>query len=113
VYDRGALALQALRNEIGDEAFFAILKGWPARYAHGNATVADFREYAEEVSGQSLEALFETWLHQPSKPAAPAAGSASIGARGAGDTVRAPKSWKKIAATNSVHEREHGHGHGH
>lgn len=29
VYDRGAIALQALRNEIGDERFFEILKGWP------------------------------------------------------------------------------------
>lgn len=27
VYDRGALALQALRSEVGDEDFFAVLKG--------------------------------------------------------------------------------------
>lgn len=70
VYDRGALALQALRNEIGDEAFFAVLKGWPQKHAYGNASVGDFRTYAEEVSGQSLGALFDTWLFQPSKPAA-------------------------------------------
>lgn len=54
VCDRGAPALQALRNEIGDESFFEILKGWPARYAHGNARVGDFVAYAEEVSGESL-----------------------------------------------------------
>ena len=39
VYDRGALALQALRNEIGDKAFFAVLKGWPPEHAYGNASV--------------------------------------------------------------------------
>ncbi|WP_405553787.1 M1 family metallopeptidase [Streptomyces canus] len=109
VYDRGALALQALRNEIGDEAFFAVLKGWPQKYAYGNASVADFQRYAEEVSGQPLAALFDTWLFQPSKPGAPAARGASIAkAAEAADTSVQPKSWKKIAATNGVH----GHGHG-
>jgi aminopeptidase N len=110
VYDRGALALQALRNEIGDEDFFAILKGWPQRYAHGNATVADFRRYAEEVSGKPLAALFDTWLYQPSKPGVTAARDASIATRTA-KAVAQPKSWKKIAATNGVHENGHGHEH--
>ncbi|MFJ4682142.1 M1 family metallopeptidase [Streptomyces sp. NPDC088789] len=100
VYDRGALALQALREDIGDEDFFTLLKGWPKRYAHGNATVADFRRYAEEVSGRPLAALFDTWLYQPSKPGAPAAAEASLGTAKAPEQ---PRSWKKIAATNDVH----------
>jgi aminopeptidase N len=102
VYDRGALAVQALRNEIGDEAFFEVLKGWPQRYAYGNASVADFQRYAEEVSGKPLAALFDTWLFQPSKPAAPAARAASLAK--ASVTPAQPRSWKKIAATNDVHE---------
>ncbi|MGW7300620.1 M1 family metallopeptidase [Streptomyces sp. NPDC054829] len=102
VYDRGALALQALRNEIGDEDFFAILKGWTAKYAHGNATVADFRKYAERVSARSLGEFFDTWLYEPSKPAAPEARAASI-ARKASAPVQ-PKSWKKLVATADVHE---------
>ncbi|MEU1274874.1 M1 family metallopeptidase [Streptomyces sp. NPDC005799] len=100
VYDRGALAIQALRNAVGDDAFFAILKGWPQEHAYGNASVADFEAYAERVSGKSLGALFDTWLFQPSKPAARAARGAAI--TGSAVAVR-PKSWKKIAATNSVH----------
>lgn len=109
VYDRGALALQALRNRIGDEDFFAILKGWPAERAYGNASVADFVAYAERVSGERLGPLFDTWLFQPSKPAAgsaPAsAASASASARDAGAAAVPvpPKSWKRIAATHSVH----------
>ncbi|MFD7433642.1 M1 family metallopeptidase [Streptomyces sp. NPDC059861] len=110
VYDRGALALQALRNEIGDEDFFAVLKGWPRKYAHGNASVADFRRYAEGVSGKRLGGLFDIWLFQPSKPGAPAARDASISARalGAKGASEQPRSWKKIAATNGVHDHEHG-----
>ncbi|OIJ66376.1 M1 family metallopeptidase [Streptomyces mangrovisoli] len=101
VYDRGALAIQALRNEIGDDAFFAVLKGWPHEHAYGNASVADFEAYAERVSGKSLSALFDTWLFQTSKPAAPAARTASISAA-SGPAAR-PKSWRRIAATNDLH----------
>ncbi|SEQ20920.1 Peptidase family M1 [Streptomyces sp. yr375] len=97
VYDRGALAVQALRNEIGDDAFFAVLKGWPQKYAYGNASVADFREYAEQVSGKRLGALFDTWLFQPTKPAVSAVSAGTLTA------PAQPKSWKKIAATNSLH----------
>ncbi|CAM5540665.1 peptidase [Streptomyces purpurascens] len=101
--------MQALRNEIGDEAFFAILKGWPQKYAHGNASVADFRRYAEEVSGKPLAALFDTWLFQASKPASAAARTVSVAK--AGGTVSQPRSWKKIAATDGVHEHaRHGSG---
>ncbi|MBN0048621.1 M1 family metallopeptidase [Streptomyces actuosus] len=102
VYDRGALAIQALRNEIGDKAFFALLKDWTRRYRYGNASVADFRRLAEKVSGKPLAALFDTWLFQPVRPGAPAAHAASVAVRAAGAPVP-PRSWKKIAATNGVH----------
>ncbi|KUO10162.1 M1 family metallopeptidase [Streptomyces sp. DSM 15324] len=99
VYDRGALAVHALRKEIGDEAFFAVLKGWPRSRAYGNADIADFRAYAEQVSGKRLGALFDTWLYQPSKPAE-AAARAGLTAR---VPVVRPAAWKKIEATNGVH----------
>ncbi|MGH4028576.1 M1 family metallopeptidase [Actinomycetota bacterium Odt1-20B] len=107
VYDRGALAIQALRNAVGEDAFFQILKGWPKEHAYGNAKVGDFVKYAEKVSGKPLAELFDTWLYQPSKPAAPAAKTAGVlrsPAKGAAAKAPArPKSWKQIAATNEVH----------
>ncbi|MCW5254179.1 M1 family metallopeptidase [Streptomyces sp. SHP 1-2] len=103
VYDRGALAVQELRETIGDRAFFTVLKGWPRRYAHGNASVADFRRYAEEVSGRPLAALFDTWLFQPSKPAA-RSGRAAGPAVAAAPAPAEPRSWRRIAATNTVHQ---------
>ncbi|MGK5631549.1 M1 family metallopeptidase, partial [Streptomyces sp. URMC 123] len=107
VYDRGALALQALRNEIGDEKFFAILKGWPTAYKYGNAKVGDFVRYAEKVSGKPLADLFETWLYTPGKPSAPEAAEARIAPRAAVKRAE-PKSWKKISETNTVHEHSSG-----
>ncbi|MFD7876628.1 M1 family metallopeptidase [Streptomyces sp. NPDC059766] len=104
VYDRGALAVQALRDTIGDDAFFKVLKGWPQEHAYGNASVDDFRAYAERVSGKSLTALFDTWLFQPSKPAAATAAPTASLARTAGPPAQ-PASWKSIEATNDVHGR--------
>jgi aminopeptidase N len=71
VYQRGALALHALRLEVGDEDFENILKTYAERFAYGNAATADFIAVAEEVSGSDLEAFFEAWLYSPELPDLP------------------------------------------
>jgi aminopeptidase N len=68
VYVRGAMTLQALRNEVGDDSFFAILKQWAATKSGGNGATSEFIELAEEISGQDLTALFNTWLFTDEKP---------------------------------------------
>lgn len=76
VYDRGAVAIQALRITIGDHAFLALLKAWPAIHRYGNGTIAEFQRLAEHLSGEDLASFFRTWLYTPAKPAvfpAPAA----------------------------------------
>ena len=68
VYLRGALVLVALRDEVGDEAFFETLRTYTERYANGNATTENFIAIAEEVSGQDLDGLFATWLYGEELP---------------------------------------------
>jgi aminopeptidase N len=68
VYGRGALTLHALRREIGDIAFFAILRTWTDRYHNGNAATADFIAVAEEISGRDLRDFFDAWLFEPELP---------------------------------------------
>ena len=68
VYTRGAMTLHALRLKIGDAAFFRLVKQWTAKYAGGNVTTPKFIALAEKVSGQQLDAFFDTWLYTPSKP---------------------------------------------
>jgi aminopeptidase N len=63
VYYWGALCLHALRLEVGDEAFFEILKTYHERYEGGNVRTADFIAVAEEVSGKELSAFFDSWLY--------------------------------------------------
>jgi aminopeptidase N len=71
VYERGALTLHALRLQVGDDAFFTILRTWTARFHNGNATTEDFIALAEEISGQPLDAFFESWLFEPGLPDLP------------------------------------------
>ena len=68
VYRRGAMTLQALREKIGDERFFRILRTWAAQHRHGTATTQEFITLSEEISGRDLENFFRVWLYTPEKP---------------------------------------------
>jgi aminopeptidase N len=71
VYKRGALLLHSLRQTIGDHAFFALLREWVRRNAHGSVTTRMFIDLAEEVSGRSLSELFKAWLTDVELPHLP------------------------------------------
>jgi aminopeptidase N len=83
VYIRGAMTLQALRNEVGDAAFFEILHRWASEQSGGNGNTEEFTSLAEEVSGQDLDELFNTWLFTGEKPPASAVsgGDAAVSAK--------------------------------
>jgi aminopeptidase N len=68
VYTRGAMTLQALRQKVGDETFFRILRRWYRENKYGNVTTHDFIRLSERVSGQELDAFFDAWLFTDGKP---------------------------------------------
>ena len=68
VYNRGAMTLQALRQKIGDDAFFRILRRWASENRYGNVTIPQFIALSEQVSGMDLDRFFDVWLFQPEKP---------------------------------------------
>lgn len=68
VYDRGAMTLQALREKVGDDHFFAILRAWTAEHRHGNATTEQFIALAQRVSRTDLHRFFQVWLYEPKRP---------------------------------------------
>lgn len=76
VYVRGAMTLQALRNQVGDDAFWTIIREWAATHSGGNVTTDQFIALAEQVSGQQLDDLFTTWLFTGAKPDLAAAATA-------------------------------------
>jgi len=74
VYERGAMALQALRNRIEDDpTFWQLLRTWVVRHHGGHGAIWQFRGLAEQVSGEQLDGFFQAWLFTASKPAETAA----------------------------------------
>ncbi|MFF5391199.1 M1 family metallopeptidase [Streptomyces sp. NPDC013012] len=71
VYQRGAMVLHKLRETVGDGAFASILRGWPEKHRHANASTADFTAYAEEVAGKDLGGLWDVWLYGDGRPERP------------------------------------------
>ena len=61
-YLKGALFIHELRNELGDEDFFAGLREYLVTYGGGTASDEDFRLVMESVSGVALEEFFVGWL---------------------------------------------------
>jgi aminopeptidase N len=72
VYGRGAMTLQALRNRVGDQVFWQVVRTWLREQRGGNGSTAEFEELAARMSSQDLGAFFDAWLRTPAKPAATA-----------------------------------------
>lgn len=68
VYERGAMATQALRHRIGNRDFTTVLRRWVDERADGTGRVGQFRRLAEQVSGEDLRGFFRAWLYRPERP---------------------------------------------
>jgi len=67
-YSKGAWVLHMLRGEIGDEAFFKVLRAYHERFKGSVASTADFQAVAEEVSDQDLDRFFDQWVYGQGMP---------------------------------------------
>lgn len=70
VYQRGAMTLQALRNRIGDNHFWKVLRTWVRERRAGDGSTEEFEQLATRISGENLTGFFEAWLHGSNQPAA-------------------------------------------
>lgn len=71
VYDKGILAIHALRQRIGDRAFDRVLREWPAKHREGNASWPQFEEYVQRSTGQDLRGFFDAWFRSTKRPPQP------------------------------------------
>lgn len=68
VYVRGAMAVQALREEIGTKRLLRALRRWTREHRYGSATIKQFIALAETAAGRDLDRFFDRWLYQRGKP---------------------------------------------
>ena len=62
VYGKGPLFFDAVRQRLGDDAFFAGLHTYLARYRYGIAYPEDLVGALEDASGQTIDDLYRTWV---------------------------------------------------
>ncbi len=65
VYEKGALVLHLLREELGETAFWDALRWYTRTSAGGVTTTRDFQHRFEESAGRSLAAFFDRWVDGP------------------------------------------------
>ena len=69
VYDRGAMALQVLREEIGNADFREVLETWAQDNQFGNVSTQDLYDLIEVVTGEPRPDSFDEWLYETGRPA--------------------------------------------
>ena len=74
LYKRGALTLHALRREVGDDAFFGLLRAWVAEHRHGSVTTEDFLALLADRLGQDAVDLVRHWVEDTRLPTLPIGG---------------------------------------
>jgi aminopeptidase N len=71
VYVGGALALYALRQEIGTPAFEEVERRWVSDHRDRTASTADFVALASQVAGRDLGPFLGAWLYGQTTPPMP------------------------------------------
>jgi len=67
VYSKGALFFKALREKIGDQAFFNALRNYYQAYQFRVATGKDLLGIFEQAAGKSLEDFYQQWLYSKNR----------------------------------------------
>jgi len=63
VYQKGAYVLHRLREQIGDDAFWAGIRRYTLAHAGRSVTTEDFKRSMEESTGSNLGAFFDKWVY--------------------------------------------------
>ena len=63
VYNKGALFMDAIRKQLGDEAFWKGFRIYTTSYMGKTVETRDFQKQMEKASGQNLSALFKQWAY--------------------------------------------------
>ena len=68
IYYGPALMWQELREKVGDDMFFRVLREWPASQENGNADRDEYLAWIEKTTGEELTDFFEGWLLDEETP---------------------------------------------
>ena len=102
VYERGAMALEALRLTIGTHDFFTLVHRWAAERGGRNGTTAQFEAMAAQVSGAQPRRALQRLAAQPGPAPAALTGRPRSGT--SGRTARQGsrlKAWRSASSSTA------------
>jgi aminopeptidase N len=67
-YSKGAVFMDHLRRELGEQAFWRGLRAYSRAHAGKTVTSEDFQRAMERASRRDLSALFDTWVYSAPAP---------------------------------------------
>jgi aminopeptidase N len=88
IYDKAGLVLQMLREQLGDEAFFAGLKHYLEKNRLSNVVTGDLVKALEESTGADLDRFFDQWIYGAGAPRFAVSSSYEASARQVSLTVK-------------------------
>jgi len=62
-YSKGALFVDRLRQDLGEDAFWRGLRAYTREHAGSTVTSRDFQRAFERASGRDLQSLFREWVY--------------------------------------------------
>ncbi|MFD1932471.1 MULTISPECIES: M1 family metallopeptidase [Nonomuraea] len=68
VYKRGALTVHRLREEMGDPAFFGMVRAWTAENRHSTVSTDAFVAHAQRHTSRPLAPVLSAWLYGRTLP---------------------------------------------
>lgn len=68
VYYPPAFMLRQIHNKVGDDAFFAMARGWVQANKNGSGDRASFIAHVNKSTGQDFTSLINTWLDSYTTP---------------------------------------------
>ena len=74
VYERGGLTFVALRDAVGDDRIFELLRTYTAEYSGASITTEAFLALVDEVLGEEPRMLVDAWVRDVDIPAMPERG---------------------------------------
>jgi aminopeptidase N len=68
VFHKGAYVFHMLRNTLGDDKFFGLLREWYGRNKGANVSIADFERAVSAAAGQDMRWYFGLWVESTGVP---------------------------------------------
>lgn len=68
IYSKAGWVYLMLRNLIGEEDFYPILRDYYNEYAYGHANTEDMRNYFKDRTNKDIDTFFEQWVYGSGHP---------------------------------------------